>query len=283
MRLALLTGTDDLPTWLLAALDRAVEGGGAELSLVVRARDPPELSDGGHSERSPLWSRSLRHLRTRPPLEFVEMALRFAFDRLGVLDPDPPSATRPLRTLDSLDPEGYIVCETVPVTAHRVALPGDVVDEVAARADVVLHHQVGILTGDVLTAPTYGVLGFHPGNLREHRGSHGGLWQLLGDEPTITMTLQRYTETLDGGEIVVERHVDIEDATTWSAVRRRLYAAAEPMLAEAVDRLLDTDTPPTRLPREDLGEVHLLEDRTVWVMLRYFLVRLERTVCARWR
>jgi len=56
----------------------------------------------------------------------------------------------------------------------------------------------------VLSAPTYGVVAHH-GDVRAYRGGPPGFWEYVNREPTATVTVQRYTEQLDGGELLAER------------------------------------------------------------------------------
>jgi len=131
---------------------------------------------------------------------------------------------------------------------------------------------IGILKGDVLSAPTYGVVGAHHGDVRAYRGGPPGFWEYVNREPTATVTVQRYTERFDGGELLAERTVSIDDAPTWRAVRRRLCRETPPAMAEAVVAATDESRLPTTV--DQLGPVYSGDDRNLRVTLKY----VSRTV-----
>ncbi|WP_423747115.1 formyltransferase family protein (plasmid) [Haladaptatus sp. SPP-AMP-3] len=150
-------------------------------------------------------------------------------------------------------------CPPVKTDGFGTELPPGAVS-VLADTDVAVRYGFGILVGDALTAPTNGVLSYHHGNLRRYRGRPAGFWEYLHDEGTAGVTLQRITDELDAGRIVVEDDVAIEDCTTWGDVLGRLYRASDPMLAEAVRRLDDPSFEPTSV--EDLGSLYTRPDPT---------------------
>ena len=134
-------------------------------------------------------------------------------------------------------------------------LPAEVIDHIeSAAVDVLFRRGFGILQGDILTAPRYGVLSYHHGNIREYRGVPPGVWEFAHDESSAGITLQRLNETLDGGEIVVEKDVMIDDLPTWQAVERRLFDRSTDMLATACRRLRDPEFEPT--VAEELGPMY---------------------------
>ena len=134
-------------------------------------------------------------------------------------------------------------------------LPAEGIDHIESAAiDVLFRRGFGILQGDVLTAPRYGVLSYHHGNIREYRGVPPGVWEFAYDETSAGITLQRLNETLDGGEIVVEKDVRIDDLPTWQAVERELFDRSTGMLATACQRLQDPDFEP--IQPDELGQLY---------------------------
>ncbi|WP_266081303.1 formyltransferase family protein [Haladaptatus caseinilyticus] len=126
-------------------------------------------------------------------------------------------------------------------------------NEIGANTDVVIRFGFGILTDPLLSMPKHGVLSFHRGNLRTYRGQPGGLWEFLNDESTAGVTLQRIGDSLDAGEIIVEKDVDISTAHTWREVERRQIAVCEEMLTIGIGRLRDSTYEATT--PDSLGEV----------------------------
>jgi hypothetical protein len=100
----------------------------------------------------------------------------------------------------------------------------------------------------------YGVLSYHPGDIRKYRGQPQGLWEFLNGEDQMGVTVQRINETLDGGDIAALATIDISDANTWQEIQGRPYREGEEMLLPAFRRLVDPDT--SLRPPETPGELY---------------------------
>jgi folate-dependent phosphoribosylglycinamide formyltransferase PurN len=168
-------------------------------------------------------------------------------------------------------------CTPRPAETFGNELPDDVVETVAADTDVVVRFGFGIIKGDVLSKPRYGVLSFHHGDVRRYRGRPVGAWEYIDGASEGGVTLQRLTEKLDGGAVVATASVDLRDAYTWPAVERRLYAASGTMLADGLRSLRAGEDPET-VPAEELGPLYSNPDAR---QTARFL--LKNAVGAAWR
>ncbi|PSP55688.1 methionyl-tRNA formyltransferase-like protein [Halobacteriales archaeon QS_1_67_19] len=238
LRVALLVRGTDIPEWQARTVERMLARTDAEVTHVVRnAADGGDGGFGHYLERVreyPLWA-----------------PIGAAFRLRG------PPAYRTPRDLDAVgglgDPE-MLAVEPEPAPDFGNVLPDRAVDRVA-EADVAVRFGFGILKGDVLDAPEHGVLSFHHGDLREYRGQPAGFWEFVDGESTAGVTLQRLSETLDGGEIVAYEPVDIADARTWNEVRRRLFDASDGLLANGIENVAKGVEP--RDP-DQLGDLYSL-------------------------
>ncbi len=167
-----------------------------------------------------------------------------------------PGTSVELTSLSCVSADDIHRCVVEPADGPAVSLPDDIVDDIATHADVVIHEGVGIISGRILTAPEQGVLSFHHGDIREYRGIGYGFWEYMHSEDRSGVTLQRLNETLDAGEIIAFREVDISDAHTYSEVRRRLGWASVPMLATGIRNLRDPEFTPQVVPEEELGTMY---------------------------
>ena len=71
---------------------------------------------------------------------------------------------------------------------------------IAAHApDILLRFDFGIIRGDILEIPTYGVWSYHHGDPRKFRGSPPAFWETYTNYPTVGVVLQRLTDSLDDG------------------------------------------------------------------------------------
>lgn len=123
-------------------------------------------------------------------------------------------------------------------------LPSAVVERIADDSDVAVRFGFGLLRGDVLDAPEHGVLSFHSADIREYRGLGPDL-AFHNRKNTAGSTLQRLTETIDGGEIICIDHVDVSDARTSDEIRQRVYELQTKLLARGIKRLGDPEFDPS--------------------------------------
>ena len=164
-------------------------------------------------------------------------------------------------------------CKAVTTDGLGNELPADVVEELSS-CDIAVRFGFGILVGDALSAPKFGVLSFHHGNLKKYRGRPAGFWEFVEGSPTAGITLQRLSETLDGGGIVLSKSIDISSAPSWPTVMAKLLSESKPMLAEGVEILTDPDRE-LENPNE-LGELYFEPE---WRDLgRYVLRRFQRAL-----
>ena len=251
-RVCLLTPPETLPAWAATAVERMLAETEVEISLVVECASSDEGSTG----------ETVRRLIDLREWGVVAAALELFADDLAPLE------RVPVRELDGIADAEWIQCDPITVDGWKNRLPESAVERMA-ETDVAVRFGFGFLVGDALTAPQMGVLSFHHGDLREYRGQPMGFWEYVHGRETAGVTVQRINETLDGGEIVADRRVDIGDAPTWGAVRCRLYDASEEMLATAVRKLTADDFEPETLAEDELGDLYRLpKGRPVVTYLR---------------
>lgn len=72
----------------------------------------------------------------------------------------------------------------------------------ALNLDFVLRFGFGILKGEALTIPTYGIWSFHHGNPEYYRGGPAGLWEIIQKDRVTGSILQQLNEKLDQGNVL---------------------------------------------------------------------------------
>jgi hypothetical protein len=103
------------------------------------------------------------------------------------------------------------VCESERLQLRPIASPSGFVHRFtdaqvqtvkAWKLDVILRMGSGILRGEILNAAMHGILSFHHGDNRTHRGGPAGFWEVLERRDTTGYVVQRLTEKLDAGEVL---------------------------------------------------------------------------------
>jgi len=262
-RIALLVGDTAVPRWFARSVRRLLDDAEVTLPLLVVPSTPEKTT---HPEKDLAFY--MREVQQKGSWLPVGLAQRVASHALG---PIPELERVPLKGIVD-DELTELRTELKPAEGLGYNFSTEAVEKIESSADLALHWGVGVLKGNVLSAPTYGVVGAHHGDIRAYRGGPPGFWEYVNREPTATVTIQRYTEQLDGGELLAERVVSIDDAPTWRAVRRRLCRATPPAMVEAVRTATDDSRSPTSV--EDLGPVYSGDDRDLGVTIRY----VSRTV-----
>ncbi|MGH7499097.1 MAG: formyltransferase family protein [Gemmatimonadales bacterium] len=69
-----------------------------------------------------------------------------------------------------------------------------------------------VLKGDLFTIPRLGCINLHLGAAPEFRGSSPGFYELLEGVPEAGVTIHRVTDTLDGGDILLQERFPLETA-----------------------------------------------------------------------
>ncbi|SDE99533.1 formyltransferase family protein [Halorientalis regularis] len=159
----------------------------------------------------------------------------------------------PLAEVSCLDGVPRVDCTPMDAESFGNELPTDAIESLEAECDLAIRFGFGVLRGAVLDAPDYGVLSFHHGDIREYRGRPAGFWEFYDGRETAGVTLQRLTETLDGGEVVASTTVDIADCRSWTSIQDRLFAQSVPLATDGFDTVLTGESP---MEPSHLGEIH---------------------------
>ena len=241
LQVGLLVRGADVPAWQARTIEQMLARTDAEVTHVV-------VSEGSNSNERGVGY-YLRQARENPLWAPVGAVHKLR-------GPPEHRNSRSLASIEGLGEPRVVRCEPQPAEDFGNVLPEAGV-EALAETDVGVRFAFGILKGEALDAPEHGILSFHHGDLREYRGQPCGFWEFLHGEPTAGVTLQRISETLDGGDIVAYEPVDIADAHTWTETRRRLFATSDGLLAKGIENIgrgLEPQSP------DDLGDLYTIPE-----------------------
>lgn len=174
------------------------------------------------------------------------------------------------QTVNTADVE-KISCKPKPAEDFGNVLPGYAVSALG-DVDVAIRFGFGVLKGEALTAPTYGVLSYHHGDISEYRGRPSGFYEFIHEQTTAGITIQQLSEELDGGTVAATTKCDIDDATSLRDVRSKLFAASPSLLSEAVERVVMDQLPEQP---ETLGPLYSTPDASD--VATYLLRRLNNS------
>jgi hypothetical protein len=125
--------------------------------------------------------------------------------------------------------------------------PEPVLDEIRkAGLDVLVRTGSGILRGGILECCPFGVLSFHHGDNRVNRGGPAGFWEVFNREDSTGFVIQRLTEELDGGEVLLAGNVPTRGYFLLN--RAKLYRKAGVFLQKLLFSLARQGKLPTARP-----------------------------------
>lgn len=259
LKTAILVDGKTVQHWAAQALSTMVDETNASVELVI-------INEEGKSSKESLIKKILLNLAHMDVNAWkVYNLVRRIKSKLS--NDNELRASHKLSKISYLDDANFIQCEPISVDGIGNKLPSGIVQKLASM-DLAVRFGFGILKGEALQAPKYGVLSFHHDDLRKYRGRPAGFWEYLNGDQVGAVTLQRLNEKLDGGEIIELQEVDISDANSWPEVLRRLHKLSGPMLAKGVQDLANPDFSPKK--PDTLGDLYT---NPGWKALFKYLVK----------
>jgi L-malate glycosyltransferase len=163
--------------------------------------------------RKPLPTRVVRALRQDGPqwLVFkIRSKLRAMVDRAV------------LRVADKIHGPRRVEAD-LPACVHRVS---DIHDAESVALIRSLSPDLGVIVGgrilddSVITIPKCGTLNIHKRKLPQYRGGGPvGYWEILAGEPSIGVSIHFATRQLDGGPVIAETTIPIEECDTLESLK----------------------------------------------------------------
>lgn len=135
------------------------------------------------------------------------------------------------------------------------------------KLDVILRMGSGILRGGILEAAKHGVLSFHHGDNRTHRGGPAGFWEVLERRDTSGYVVQRLTEELDAGEVLARGELGTKPRYLLNQLH--LYQCSLQTMLDVLERLEREGDHPREAPAADWYSAPLYSVPRLADTLRY--------------
>lgn len=108
----------------------------------------------------------------------------------------------------------------------------------------VMAYVTDIVPLDIINAPTYGTIQYHPSLLPKHRGPSAINWAIINGDTRTGLTIFWPDEGLDTGPILMQREVDIGlDDTVGALYFDKLFPMGVDALVESVDLVQRGEAP----------------------------------------
>ncbi len=163
-------------------------------------------------------------------------ALLTGTDTVVAVISQPDRAAGRGRRIDPTPVKAAATCRGIPVMQPPTLREPAVRDALAALApDLIVVAAYGnILPRSILDLPPHGCINVHASLLPRHRGAAPIQWAVLCGDTTTGITIMRMNESLDAGDVLLQRAIPIDPADTAATLGTRLAVLGADLLTEAV-------------------------------------------------
>ena len=146
--------------------------------------------------------------------------------------------------------------------------------------DVLIRCGSGILKGPILTSARLGILSFHHGNNLINRGGPAGFWEVFHRQGTSGYIVQRLSEELDGGDVILRGNVPTQRTHLLNAAM--LFAKSFQALRSLLLDIARTGQLPAAEPHYPYSGKLLVQPRLA-ELVSYMSRQMGRSITARAR
>lgn len=223
LKIGILLDSENVPAWIYWIIEELLNSSFAEVSLVAYAKKPLEKIKKNKSKNT------FFKLISRIEYKFFYTRLdEFHTKKLNL-----PSNVKVL----SIQP----ISKGISSYINNYDL--DIIK--SNNLDVILRFGFGILKGEILTLPKYGVWSFHHGDNRISRGRPSCFWELMNKEKKVGAILQVLNEELDNGTVIDKVYSKVLTEGLWPTMNL-LFRTAKQMPINKIKQLFQdrcfTDT-----------------------------------------
>lgn len=180
--------------WQAASIRKLREIDGINLQLLI-------LDDRGSPDTSGLLEKISTVLEYRNRTSTKDAINKTAWWLYSQWFDTPPSKSK-VDLSDELESVERITCKVKEEGFSEYFYENDLKRIKERDLDFVLRMGFGIIRGEILEVPTYGVWSYHHDDERKYRGDPPCFWEIYNEDPVTGAILQRLTDRLDGGIIL---------------------------------------------------------------------------------
>lgn len=133
---------------------------------------------------------------------------------------------------------GFAMLHGIPIISDCDRLTSDMIPD---GTDIIISaHSHWMISQQCIDKCAYGGIGFHPSLLPKHRGQDAVRWTIhMRDEITGGTIYSLSGDICDGGDILLQRVVFIEDGWDYHRLWHELFPIGVDMISEAVAKIGD--------------------------------------------
>ena len=225
--------------WQAECIRRLLDVDGVEPELLI-------VRDGGRSGLGGKLSKLLEYRDRTNTRDAINKASWYLYEQLTE---DPPCDQRTDLSAE-LASADRLRCEVEQDGFSQYFYEDDLERIEEHDLDFVLRFAFGIIRGEILDVPRYGVWSFHHDDERRYRGGPPCFWEIYEGDPVTGAVLQRLTDRLDGG-VILERGFFSTNEYSYNENRNDVFYGTAEWPARVATDILNgnaeyVDRPPTR-------------------------------------
>ncbi|MBU0489950.1 MAG: hypothetical protein KKA07_09190 [Bacteroidetes bacterium] len=203
LRFGVLCNSLVLKQWQFECIQHIIRAGLAEIAMVVVKEDDGLKPKGKFAKY------------------FSKNGLYLLYDRLFVK----PAVLKPVDISALVSDKTLIRVKTIRKGKFSEYFPEESIAQIRAlQPDFMLRFGFGILKGEILDVPKYGIWSYHHADEQFHRGGPTGFWEIRRKKNISGVLLQRLTEKIDSGIILRKGWVKTVDHSL-SGLIQSLYSS----------------------------------------------------------
>ncbi|MBN1870880.1 MAG: hypothetical protein JW847_09930 [Candidatus Omnitrophica bacterium] len=197
LRFGIMCDSDAIADWQAQCIDQLLASGIAELKLVM-------IPDKERIRKKNPWRKLLRKVSNKMLYRLWQrFVVRIKSDRRVLLGQRMASVS-------------VLKCQWKNDAGSKGIFSDGNIREIRKYGlDFILRFGFGIIRGEILNVPRYGIWSFHHGDGEKYCGQPGVFWEMYDDGYSIGGILQRITENIDRG-IVLKRWWMENNKISWS-------------------------------------------------------------------
>lgn len=224
LRFAIMCDSDHISHWQAVCVKRLLKNPQVELAAIIKNAEP--------RLRRSFFAR-LKRINLRRLKYYLSLWRVFEqrFLRIPALDK--------VRVKSVFENTPIIHCKPIHKGIYTRLFQEDDIEKIKGyNLDFALRFGFGIVRGEILNTPRYGIWSFHHDDEMKYRGAPPGFWEMYTGDRVTGSILQRLTDRLDGG-IVLRKGFFSTHATSYTKHLNTLLLNTVDWPAQACNEILN--------------------------------------------
>lgn len=195
LKIGILIDSYDQAAWSSAMINNIIQSDFAQIKLVLIDDNPKPIPNHSLIEKITNNSGRIFSVITRKLCEII-------YNKIIERNVYLPSSDAVVNIQPELEDIPTLKIKTLKKKISEYFLESDLEEIKKYDLDIIVRAGFGILRGEILNLPKFGIWSFHHGDNQLNRGGPAGFWESLEGWPETGSILQILSEDLDNGKVL---------------------------------------------------------------------------------